>query len=109
MQRTVGNPQISGNLGLGLLARLDELHRFHLKFSRKASLCLWHDLSLPVSGPLFQVYLPHFSGSRPPLPCSISCKMRFCKRVVFPEPVLPITYSPRRRASCSRITSSSVF
>ncbi len=24
-------------------------------------------LSLPVSGPLLQVYLPHFSGSRPPL------------------------------------------
>jgi hypothetical protein len=65
IERAVCNTQISGNLGLGLLARLDELDRFHLKFSGKYSLFLWHDLSLPVSGSLFQVYLPHFSGSRP--------------------------------------------
>src|SRR5215469_14530915 len=65
MQRTVGNAQISGNWGLRLLARLGQSHRFDLTFSRKGSRFLGQDLSLPVSGPLFQVYLPHFSGSRP--------------------------------------------
>ena len=53
MQRTVGNPQISGNLGLGLLAQFDEPDGFHLKFFRKGSLFLGHDLSLPASGSLF--------------------------------------------------------
>lgn len=44
MERTIRNSQISGNLRLGLLARLDQLYRFHLKFSCKCSLFLLHDL-----------------------------------------------------------------
>ena len=82
MQRTVGDTQISCNLRSGFLARLDQLHRFHLKFSRKGSLGLLHGLSLPVSGPLLQVYLPHFSGSRPHLIVPFSHEREF----VFSKP-----------------------
>src|SRR5207247_5950347 len=31
--------------------------------------------SLPVSGSLFQVYLPLFSGSRPPCPKTVRCSL----------------------------------
>src|SRR5579863_1634152 len=44
MQRTVGNAQISGNSGGGLVARLGQSYRFHLTFFRKGALVLWHDL-----------------------------------------------------------------
>jgi hypothetical protein len=52
-------------LSLGFLARLHQLDCFHLKFSCKGFLFLWHDLFPSCVGFLFQVYLPHFSGSRP--------------------------------------------
>src|SRR5215471_19962959 len=76
LQPTLSDTQLSCDLGQRFLAHLEQVHRFHLKFSRKGSWCLVHGLSLPHVGFTLQVYLPHFSGSRPnsccpiPVPCA---------------------------------------
>src|SRR6266702_1569254 len=65
LQRALSNPEIPCNLGLRLLARVDEMDRFLLKFLGVGSLGLVHDLFPSCGGLLPQVYLLHFSGSRP--------------------------------------------
>src|SRR5690348_6166120 len=66
MKRTVGNPEIACDLDERLLTRLCKFHRFYLEFLSECSLRLFHGPFPFCGGPLFQVYLPHFLGSRPP-------------------------------------------
>src|SRR5689334_20032902 len=65
MKRTVGNPEIACDLDERLLTRLCKSHRFYLEFLSECSLRLFHGPFPFCGGPLFQVYLPHFLGSRP--------------------------------------------
>src|SRR6266849_9614530 len=44
VKRTVGNPQIAGNLGQRFVAGLHQLNRFQFELFRKRSLCLLHGL-----------------------------------------------------------------
>ena len=65
MKRTVGNPEIACDLDERLLTRLCKFHCFYLEFLSECSLRLFHGPFPFCGGPLFQVYLPHFLGSRP--------------------------------------------
>src|SRR6266516_234584 len=42
VKRTVGNPQIAGNLGQRFVAGFHQLNRFQFELFRKRSLCLLH-------------------------------------------------------------------
>ncbi len=44
VKRTVGNPQIAGNLGQRFVAGFHQLNRFQFELFRKRSLCLLHGL-----------------------------------------------------------------
>ncbi len=46
VKRTVGNPQIAGNLGQRFVAGFHQLNRFQFELFRKRSLCLLHGLFL---------------------------------------------------------------
>jgi hypothetical protein len=48
-----------------LSAGFCEMNCLYFKFPRKCTLCLLHGLYPFCGSPLSQVYLPHFSGSRP--------------------------------------------
>ena len=63
VQCAIGDPQISGNLGLRLPTPLRSLHGFQLEFFRKGTLLFWHD-ALPLDA-LFQVYFLRESPSSP--------------------------------------------
>src|SRR6266550_2109154 len=113
MQRTVRNTQIACNLRSRLLTRFRKLDGFYLKFSRKGSLGLLHGPFPFCGGPLFQVSLPHFPGSRPeasPLRTTPPSPLRRPPpMVLFPPPSLAASWEKYQRSPTKIVTKNFLY